>query len=81
MTKDEAYEACKKYADKYVEKHVVMPTSKAVTDRWDKSDFLRFKTQASKAVSQIELDLKSIAGAVSDKVYEELILSVGGERA
>jgi len=81
MTKDDVYKACKRYADGYVKKQVVMPTSKTVTDTWDKADFLRFRSQASKVVSQIDLDLKSIASKVSDKVYEELILSVGGERA
>ena len=81
MTKEAVHKACKKYGDEYVKKHVVMPKSKAITDTWDKADFLRFRTQASKAVSQIELDLKNVASDVSDKVYEELITAVGGERA
>lgn len=81
MTKDDIKKACKKYADEYVKKHMTMPRSKTVTDEWDKADFLRFRGQASKAVSQIELDLKGVASKVSDEVYEELITSVGGERA
>lgn len=81
MTKEDTYKACKKYANDCVKKHMVIPASKSVTDNWDKADFLRFKTQASKVVSQIELDLKGIAGKVSDAVFEELILSVGGEKA
>ena len=81
MTKAELYKACKKYADEYTKKHMTMPTSKAITDGWDKADFLRFKTQASKMASQIDLDLTAIVGKVSDAVFEELILSVGGERA
>lgn len=81
MTKDDVYKACKKYADQYTKKHVIMPKSQTVIDTWDKADFLRFRTQASKVVSQIDLDIKSIASKVSDKVYEELITSVGGEKA
>lgn len=81
MTKDAIQKACKKYADDYVKKHMTMPRGKTVTDEWDKADFLRFRGQASKAVSQIELDLKGVASKVSDEVYEELITSVGGERA
>lgn len=81
MTKEDVYEACKKYADEYTKQHIVMPKSQAVVDGWDKSDFLRFRTQASRIASQLDLDIKAIAGRVSDKIYEELITSVGGERA
>lgn len=81
MTKKDMYEACKKYADEYVKKQVVMPKNQAVVDSWNKADFLRFRTQASRVASQLDLDIKSIAGRVSDKIYEELITSVGGERA
>ena len=81
MTKDDLFKACKKYANDYVKKEMVMPASKSITDEWDKADFLRFKTQASKVVSQVEQDIKGVAGRVTDAVFEELILSVGGERA
>lgn len=81
MTKDDVYKACKKYANECAKKQMVMPASKSITDGWDKADFLRFKSQASRTVSQIELDIKGIAGKVSDDVFEELILSVGGEKA
>lgn len=81
MTKEDVYKTCKKYADEYTKKHVVMPKSQAVIDSWNKADFLQFRTQASKVASQLDLDIKSIAGRVSDKIYEELITSVGGERA
>ena len=81
MTKDDMYKACKKYASAYAKGHVTIPTSKAVVDTWDKADFLRFRTQASKVVSQLELDIKGIAGKVSDEIFEELITSVGGEKA
>lgn len=81
MTKEDVYKACKKYGDEYAKKHVIMPKSKLVLDTWDKSDFLRFKTQASKVVSQVDLDLKSIASKISDEIYAELITAVGGERA
>ena len=81
MNEEAIYKACKKYADEYTKKHVIMPKSQTIIDTWDKADFLRFRTQASKVVSQIDLDLKSVASKVSDKIYEELITSVGGERA
>ena len=81
MTKEDLYKACKKYANDYVKKEMVMPASDKITDKWDKADFLRFKTQSSKVVSQVEYDIKGIAGKVTDAVFEELILSVGGERA
>jgi hypothetical protein len=81
MTKEEVYKACKKYGHDYVKKHMTLPASATVTDGWDKADFLRFKSQASNVVSQIELDIKGIAGKVSDAIFEELILSVGGEKA
>ena len=81
MTKDDVYKACKKYAEAYAKEHVTTPRSQAIVDTWDKADFLRFKTQASKVVSQVELDIKGIAGKVSDEIFEELIISVGGERA
>jgi len=80
MTKEELYEACKKYADEYVKGHVVMPKTPSEVESWNKANFLEFKSRASNVVSQVELDLKSTADKVSDKVYEELILSVGGER-
>ena len=81
MTKEELYEACKKYADEYVKGHVVMPKTPSEVVSWNKANFLEFKSRASNVVSQVELDLKSVADKVSDKVYEELIISVGGERA
>jgi len=81
MTKDDIYKACKKYAQAYAKGHVTIPRSPAVIDTWDKADFLRFRTQASKVVSQVELDIKGIAGKVSDEIFEELITSVGGEKA
>jgi len=81
MTKEDVYKACKEYADEFTKKNVVMPKNQTIVDTWDKADFLRFRTQASKTVSQIDLNLKSIASKVSDKIYEELITSVGGERA
>jgi len=81
MTKEDVYKACKKYADEYTEKHMTMPKNQAEVDGWNKSDFLRFRTQASRIASQLDLDIKSVAGKVSDKIYEELITSVGGERA
>jgi len=81
MTKEDVYEACKKYADEYTKKNVTMPKSQTVLDGWNKADFLRFRTQASRVASQLDLDIKAIAGRVSDKIYEELITSVGGERA
>ena len=81
MTKEDMYEACKKYAEAYVKGHVTIPKSQAVIDTWDKADFLRFRTQASMVASQVELDIKGVAGKVSDKIFEELITSVGGERA
>ena len=80
MTKEDMYEACKKYGREYTKEHVTIPKSQAVVDTWDKADFLRFRTQASKVASQVELDIKGIAGKVSDEVFEELITSVGGER-
>ena len=80
MTKEELYVSCKKYADEYVKVHMIMPKTPSEVDNWDKSNFLEFKSRASNIVSQIELDLKSAVERVSDKVYEELILSVGGER-
>ena len=81
MLKDTLKKSCMEYASEYAKKHVTMPKSQAVIDTWDKADFLRFKTHASKAVSQIELDIKAVASEVSDKIYEKLITSVGGERA
>ena len=81
MTKDALYKACKKYGSEYAKSHVTIPKSQAVIDTWDKADFLRFKTQASKVVSQVELDIKGVAGKVSDEIFEELITSVGGEKA
>ena len=81
MTKEDVYKACKKYADEYTKKHMTMPKNQAIIDGWNKSDFLRFRTQASRIASQLDLDIKSVAGRVSDKIYEELITSVGGERA
>lgn len=80
MTKEDVYKACKKYADEYTKKHMVMPKSEKVLETWNKADFLRFRTQASRMASQMELDIKGIATRVSDKIFEELILSVGGER-
>jgi hypothetical protein len=80
MTKEALYKACKKYADEYVEKHMVMPKTPSEVADWNKANFLDFRTRASKVVSQVEIDLKSAASKASDKVYEELILSVGGEK-
>ena len=81
MTKDDMYKACKKYGSEYVKGHVTMPKSQAIIDTWDKADFLRFRTHASSVVSQIDLDIKGIAAKVSDEIFEELITSVGGEKA
>ena len=81
MTKKDVYKACKKYANDYTKNHIVLPANKTVTDGWNKADFVRFRTEASRVVSQIELDLKGIAGKVSDDIFEELITSVGGEKA
>jgi len=80
MTKEDVYKACKKYADEYTKKHMTMPKNQGVLDAWNKSDFLRFRTQASRVASQLDLDIKSVAAKVSDKIYEDLIISVGGER-
>ena len=80
MTKEELYEACKKYADEYVKGHMIMPKTPSEVASWNKANFLEFKSRASNVVSQIELDLKGASSQASDKVYEELILSVGGEK-
>ena len=80
MTKEELFGACKKYADEYVKGHMIMPKTPSEVASWNKANFLEFKSRASNVVSQIELDLKATVDKVSDKVYEELILSVGGER-
>jgi len=78
--KEVLHEACINYAKAYIKGHMVMPKTPSEVDDWNKADFLGYKTRASKAVSQIDLDIKAEASKVSDSVYEELILSVGGER-
>jgi len=81
MTKEELSKSCMKYAKEYVDGHIKLPQNPAEANKWNRADFLEFKTRASKAVSQIEIDIKAAASEVSDKVYEELILSLGGEKA
>ena len=78
--KEVLHKACIDYAQKYIKGHMIMPKTPSEVADWNKADFLGFRTRASKAVSQIDLDIKAEASKVSDIIYEELITSVGGEK-
>jgi RNase P/RNase MRP subunit POP5 len=80
MTRKELYEICKKHAKDYVETKVEIPSEEA-RKNWSRADYLAFRTTASRAASEVEIELKSIVSQVSDEVYGELIISIGGEKA
>ena len=79
MTKEELYEACKKYAEVFVKDKVEVP-SKEQLKNWSRADVLAFRSDASRATSEIELELKGIISKVTDEVYGSLMTSIGGER-
>lgn len=80
MTKEELYVICKSYAEDFVKGKVDVPSEEQLKN-WSRADVLAFRSTASRATSEIELELKSVVSQVTDKVYEELILSIGGVKA
>jgi hypothetical protein len=80
MTKEELYVICKSYAEDFVKGKVDIPSAEQLKN-WSRADVLAFRSTASRATSEIELELKSVVSQVTDKVYEELILSIGGVKA